>query len=207
MIEVHTTPTANGQKVHIMLAETGLPHRLHVVDLQKGEHRAPGLLALNPIGKIPAIHDPDGPGGPISLGETGAICFYLADKAGMLGPQTPREKAEFDYWAFAISASLAMPFAMQFFFSSLAPERLDWAIETFEASAYRTLAAFEERLTDRPFLAGSRFSVLDALLFPHLATSATRLSQGLAPLPALGAYRDRIAARPKVAEAMGWLTA
>jgi GSH-dependent disulfide-bond oxidoreductase len=205
MIEVFTTPTANGQKVHIMLAETGLAHRLHVVDLQKGEHRAPAMLAHNPIGKIPAIHDPEGPGGPISLGETGAICFYLADKAGMLGPQSAREKAEFDYWAFAISSSLSMPFAMQFYFSNLAPERLDWAIETFEAGAYRTLEAFEARLSDRPYMAGERFSVLDALLFPHLATSAKRLSQGLAPLPALAAYRDRVAARPKVAAAMGWV--
>lgn len=206
MIEVFSTPTANGQKVHIILEETGLPYHVRNVDLKAGEHKSASMLAHNPLGKIPAIHDPQGPDGlPISMGETGAIALYLARKAKKFGPESPREQAEFDYWGHAISASLAAPFAMQFFFSNLAPERVDWAITTFEDAAYRMLHVFEDRIATRHFLVGERFTVIDALLYPHLATSAQRLSKKLAPCPNLARYCDRIGQREGVKRGMAVL--
>jgi GST-like protein len=207
MIELFSTPTANGQKVHIVLEETGLPYTVRNVDLRAGEHRSPAMLAVNPIGKAPALRDPHGPDGlPISLGESAAIVLYLARKAGKLGPEGGREIAEFDYWSHAISASLAPTFAMQFFFTQLAPERVDWTIATFVEAAQRTLHVFEERMATRHFMVGERFTVIDALLYPHLATSAQRLPDGLKTFPNLERYRDRIAQREGVKRGMAVLS-
>jgi len=213
MIEVFSTPTANGHKVHIALEECGLPYHARALNLQAGDHRSPEFLAQNPLGKLPAIHDPEGPDGkPISLGETGAIVFYLCRKAKAFRAKAflaeiPREQAELDFWAYAVNASLAVPLAMQFYFSTLAPERIDWAIATMADGAYRSLAAFEARLADREFLVGARFTAADMLLYPHLAISAQRLPDRLNHLPALRAYVDRIGARPAVQRGMAVLTA
>lgn len=204
-IEVFSTPTANGQKIHIALEETGLAYRAVALDLTKGEHRSMEFLAHNPLGKLPAIHDPDGPSGPISLGETGAIVLYLCRKAGRFLAETPREQAELDYWCFAINASLAMPLAMQFYFSQLAPERVEWAIDTMVAGANRSLTAFEARLAAHDYLVGDRFTAADMLLYPHLAVSAQRLPAKLAAFPALLAYVARVGARPGVQRGMAVL--
>jgi GST-like protein len=208
MIELFSTPTANGQKIHIMLEETGLPYRVRAVDLRAGEHKSDALLKINPLGKIPSLHDPDGPGGvPITLGETGAIALYIARKAGKLGPENAREQAEFDYWSHAISASLAPPFSMQFYFTNLAPERVEWAIEAMTNAAKTMLGVFEDRMATRHFMIGERFTAIDALLYPHLATSAARLPDGVKNFPNLTRYAQRISQREGVKRGMAVLAA
>ena len=99
MIELYSADTPNGQKVHIALEELELPYRVHRVDLSRGEQQHPDFLALNPNGKIPAIVDPDGPGGPpLTLFESGAILWYLAEKTGRLLPADPRDRAVTHQW-------------------------------------------------------------------------------------------------------------
>src|SRR5258708_35460703 len=86
-LQLYSLPTPNGVKVSIMLEEIGLAYEPHLVDIGKNESWTPEFLSLNPNGKIPAILDPDGPGGkPIALFESGAILLYLADKTGKLLP-------------------------------------------------------------------------------------------------------------------------
>lgn len=206
MIEVFSTFSANGQKVHIMLEETGLPYRVRAIDLKAGEHREAAFTAHNPLGKAPAMFDPHGPDGlPIALGESAAIALYIARKAKMFGPESAREQADFDYWAHAISASLAPPFAMQFYFSQLAPERVEWAIDVFVEGARRMLGVFDDRMATRHFMIGERFTAIDALLYPHLASSAARLPTGLADFPNLQRYADRIGRREGVKRGMAVL--
>ena len=95
VIEVHTWPTPNGHKVHIMLEECGLPYAVHAVDIGAGDQFEPGFLAISPNNRMPAIVDPDGPDGkPISLFESGAILIYLADKTGRFLPQKERARYE-----------------------------------------------------------------------------------------------------------------
>jgi GSH-dependent disulfide-bond oxidoreductase len=204
VITLYTVPTANGQKVTIALEECGLPYQFETIDLQAGAHKRPAFLALNPLGKAPALLDPDGPGGaPIALGETGAMVFYLCRKAGGgFMAQTPRAQAEQDFWAFAINASLAMPLAMQFYHANLAPERADWAIDAMTTAARTTLSAFERHLEGQDYLLGAQFSAVDMLLYPHLATSAQRLPGKLTAFPALEAYCARVGARPGVQRGM-----
>ena len=86
-LQLYSLNTPNGVKVSIMLEEFGLPYEAHLVDITKNESWTPEFLSLNPNGKIPAILDPDGPGGkPLALFESGAILVYLADKTGQLIP-------------------------------------------------------------------------------------------------------------------------
>ena len=90
MIELHTWGTPNGRKVSIMLEECGLPYSVHKIDISKGEQHKPEFLKISPNNRIPAIVDPDGPGGkPYSLFESGAILIYLADKTKKFLPSDP----------------------------------------------------------------------------------------------------------------------
>lgn len=198
MIELISAPSVYGQKVHIVLEETGLPYSArHATDTVAG-----------PFGRTPSLYDPHGPDGlPITLGESAAIAFYLARKARKLGPENAREMATFDYWAFAISASLSPQYAMAFYLTDHAPERADWAVEALTKSAQHTLHIFEERIATRHFLAGERFTVLDALLYPHLAMSRQRLTGDLARFPNLERYRERIGQREGVKRGMAVLAA
>ena len=151
MIQLWSVPTANGQKVHIALEEAGLAYSATMIDLPKGEHRTPEFLALNPFGKAPVMRDPDGPGGrEILLAETLAIAWYAAEKAGNeLVAEDPALRAEQLMWASAISSSVAMPFAMQFFATQLAPTPDPWLIETMKGGARGALAVFDARLAEQ----------------------------------------------------------
>ena len=105
-------------------------------------------------------------------------------------------------WASAISSSVAMPFAMQFFATQLAPTPDPWLIETMTGGARGALAVFDARLAEQAFVCGGAFSVVDCLLFPVVATSAKRLKDWLDPYPALRGWHDRILERPGVKRGM-----
>lgn len=101
MIELHFWPTPNGKKVSIALEEMGLPYRLVAVNIGAGDQFKPEFLKLSPNGRMPAIVDPDGPGGqPISIFESGAILQYLGRKSGRFYPQDERSKIDVDQWLF-----------------------------------------------------------------------------------------------------------
>src|SRR5215468_4663083 len=100
-LQLYSLNTPNGVKVSILLEETGLPYEAHLVDIGKSESWTPEFLSLNPNGKIPAIIDPNGPGGkPLGLFESGAILVYLAEKAGKLMPADPARRYETMQWVF-----------------------------------------------------------------------------------------------------------
>src|SRR5678810_140329 len=100
-LQLYSLPTPNGVKVSIMLEEIGLPYEPHTINIGANETWTPEFLSLNPNGKIPAILDPDGPGGkPLALFESGAILIYLADKTGMLVPKDLAQRYECIQWVF-----------------------------------------------------------------------------------------------------------
>src|SRR5881275_1107100 len=100
-LQLYSLPTPNGVKVSIMLEEIGLPYEVHLVDFNKDDQKTAEFLSLNPNGKIPAIIDPNGPGGqPIGLFESGAILVYLAEKTGQLLPADPARRYETLAWVF-----------------------------------------------------------------------------------------------------------
>ncbi len=101
MIDLHTSATPNGQKIHIMLEECGLDYQAHFVDLDGGGQFDPEFLKISPNNKIPVILDRDGPGAePLAVFESGAILFYLAEKTGRVLPAEPRARADVMQWLF-----------------------------------------------------------------------------------------------------------
>ena len=132
MIEVWSWPTPNGHKVHIALEELGLPYRVVPVNIGAGEQFRPEFLAITPNHRIPAIVDPDGPGGkPLQLFESGAILIYLAEKAGRLIPTDPVERLKALQWLMFQMGGVGPMFGQYNHFAAYAPERIPYAVERY----------------------------------------------------------------------------
>lgn len=203
MIDLYSVPTANGQRVHIMLEETGLPYTPHLVDLYGGAHMEQGYLSKNPFGRVPAIVDQDGPGGkPIALFEGHGILYYLAEKSGKFYPDDLATRARIHTWMSAISSNLAPAFSAQFWFTTLAPERSEVAIERYLSEIHRGLKALNEHLANTPFIASDEYTIADILAYPVAATSAARLEDGLANYQNISRWVESISVRPAVQRGM-----
>jgi GST-like protein len=200
MIDLYTVPTANGQKVQIMLEETGLAYTPHLVDLHAGAHRQEPFLRLNPFARVPVIVDRDS--GDFAVGETLAILVYLAEKCGRFLPQDTRGRAEVLQWLSGISANIGPLFRGLFMFTSIVPGRIEPAIAYFRGEAEKAFAMLDRHLADRAYLVGDAYTVADISAYPVAVTSAKSLPAGLAPYANLRRWVDRIAERPAVARGM-----
>lgn len=203
MIELHTTPTANGFKASIMLEETALPYEVHRYDLMRGDHQRPDYLALNPVGRLPLVVDrePEGPE-PISVYGTAAILLYLAEKSGRLLPTVQPARARAFEWLGIVSSDLGPAYSGQFIFSVIAPEKLPFAIEYYERLCRRLLNAMNHALEDRPYLAGSDYSIADVIAYPVAAVSAQRYPGRLDDYPRIADWAASVGARPAVQRGM-----
>jgi GST-like protein len=204
MIEFYSWPTPNGQKVAIMLEETGLPYRIIPVDIQAGDQFAPHFLAISPNNRIPAIVDPDGPGGqPLPVFESGAILIYLAEKAGMLLPGDPRGRMEVLQWLMWQMGNVGPMFGQANHFRSYAPEPIPYAIERYSKEVRRLYGILDKRVAGRPFLAGD-FSIADIATYPWTLLSK-RYEVDMAQYPHARRWQETIAARPAVERGMAHL--
>ena len=197
-IQVHTWPTPNGHKVHIMLEECALPYEAHAVDIGKGEQFAPGFLAISPNNKIPAITDPEGPDGrPISLFESGAILVYLAGKTGRFLPTGDRERYEVLQWLMFQMGGVGPMLGQAHHFRLYAPEQLPYAIERYTNEARRLYGVIDRQLARHAFIAGADYSIADIAIFPWLRSWQ---NQGvvLEEYTHVKAWFDVLAARPAV---------
>ncbi|HSU20547.1 MAG TPA: glutathione S-transferase C-terminal domain-containing protein [Variovorax sp.] len=197
-IQVHTWPTPNGHKVHIMLEECALPYEAHAVDIGKGEQFAPGFLAISPNNKIPAITDPEGPDGrPISLFESGAILLYLAEKTGRLMPRDARARCDVLQWLMFQMGGVGPMLGQAHHFRLYAPEQLPYAIERYTNEARRLYGVIDRQLARHAFIAGADYSIADIAIFPWLRSWQ---NQGvvLEEYTHVKAWFDVLAARPAV---------
>jgi GST-like protein len=166
-IQLYSLPTPNGVKVSIMLEETGLPYEPHAINIGQNETWTPEFLALNPNGKIPAIIDPDGPGGqPLVLFESGAILLYLAEKTGRFLPADPVARIETIQWVFFQMAAVGPMFGqLGFFFKFAGREYEDKRpLERYRAEAHRLIRVLETRLAGRRFIMGDDYTIADIAL-------------------------------------------
>ena len=132
MIDLYTWPTANGYKVHIMLEECGLPYAVHAVDISAGDQFASKFLAISPNNKIPAIVDPDGPGGqPISVFESGAILIYLGEKSGKFWPSDARARTAVLEWLMFQMGGIGPMMGQANVFFRYFPEKIQPAIDRY----------------------------------------------------------------------------
>jgi GSH-dependent disulfide-bond oxidoreductase len=166
-LQLYSLTTPNGVKVSIMLEEIGLPYEAHLVDIGKNESWTPEFLALNPNGKIPAIIDPDGPGGaPIGLFESGAIMIYLADKTGRLLPADPALRYETIQWVFFQNAAIGPMFGQVGYFNKFAGKAIEdkRPLERYVNESKRLLGVVEGRLASRAWIMGDDYTIADISL-------------------------------------------
>jgi len=167
-LQLYSFPTPNGVKVSIMLEEIGLPYEAHMVDITKNETWGPEFLSLNPNGKIPAIVDPDGPGGkPLGLFESGAILLYLAEKTGKLLPTSPAARYETIEWVFFQMAAIGPFFGQVGFFHKFAGKDYEdkRPLKRYADESARLLRVLETRLTGRTWLMGDAYTIADIATF------------------------------------------
>jgi GSH-dependent disulfide-bond oxidoreductase len=166
-IQLYSTPTPNGVKVSIMLEETELPYEPHFINIGQNETWIPEYLALNPNGKIPAIIDPDGPGGkPFALFESGGILLYLAEKTGQLLPSDPVRRYETIQWVFFQMAAVGPMFGQLGFFHKFAGREIEdkRPLERYRNESKRLLGVLETRLEGRDWIMGDEYTIADISL-------------------------------------------
>src|SRR5258708_27863015 len=166
-LQLYSVPTPNGVKVSIALEEIGLTYEPHAIDIGKNETWTPEFLSLNPNGKIPAVIDPDGPGGaPIGLFESGAILLYLAEKTGLLLPSDAARRYETIEWVFFQMAWVGPMFGqVGYFYKSAGREIADKRpLERYRDETKRLLGVLETRLDGRHWIMGDDYTIADISL-------------------------------------------
>src|SRR5688572_10894784 len=208
-LQLYSLPTPNGVKVSIMLEETGLPYEPHLVDFGKNDQMSPEFLSLNPNNKIPAIVDPDGPGGkPLALFESGAILLYLADKTGRFIPQDGAGRYETIQWLMFQMGGIGPMFGQLGFFHKFAGREYEdkRPRDRYVAESKRLLGVLEHRLADRQWLMGDAYTIADIATFPWVRNligfyDAGQLI-GIDDFPNVKRVLAAFAARPAVAKGL-----
>jgi GST-like protein len=168
-LQLYSVPTPNGVKVSVMLEETGLPYEPHLVSFDNRDQLSAEFRSLNPYGKIPAILDPDGPGGrPLPLFESGAILMYLADKTGQFLPQERCARYQTIQWLMFQMAGVGPMFGQLGFFHRFAGKDYEdkRPRDRYVAEARRLLAVLDARLAGRSWITGELYTIADMAIFP-----------------------------------------
>ena len=163
-LQLYSLPTPNGVKVSIMLEELGLPYEVHLVDFNKDDQKTPEFLSLNPNGKIPAILDPDGPGGkPLPLFESGAILQYLAEKTGKLLPSDAARRWQTIQWVHFQMGGIGPMFGQVGFFNKFAGKEYEdkRPLQRYVSEAKRLLGVMEVHLKGRQWFMDDDYTIAD----------------------------------------------
>jgi len=158
MIDLYTAATPNGYKISVTLEEMGLPYRVNLVRLDKGEQKSEEYLAINPNGRIPTIVDRDN--GDFAVFESGAIMIYLAEKTGQLLPADDKGRSLVIQWLMFQMAGIGPMMGQANVFYRYAPEKIPYAIERYQREILRLFAVLDKRLSNNEYLAGD-YSIAD----------------------------------------------
>jgi GST-like protein len=200
-IALYYWPTPNGWKISIMLEECGLPYVIKRINIGKGEQFAPDFLAIAPNNRIPAIVDPDGPGGePISVFESGAILQYLGRKTGQFYPTNERARVACEEWLFWQVGGLGPMAGQCHHFRIYAPEQVPYAIARYTNEVNRLYGVMNRRLEGRDYLAGD-YSIADMACIGWVR-SWERQGQNIQDFPHVERWMERMLARPAVARGL-----
>jgi len=168
-LQLYSLPTPNGVKVSIMLEETALPYEAHRVSFDANEQMSPEFLSISPNNKIPAILDPNGPGGkPLALFESGAILIYLADKTGQFMPHESAGRYETIQWLMFQMGGIGPMFGQVGFFNKFAGKHYEdkRPRDRYVAESKRLLGVLNRRLADRAWIMGDEYTIADMATFP-----------------------------------------
>ena len=195
-IALYYWPTPNGHKISILLEELGVPYEVHPVNIGQGEQFAPAFLKISPNNRMPAIVDPDGPGGrPISVFESGAILQYLGRKHGRFYPKDERARVQVEEWLFWQVGGLGPMAGQANHFMTYTKEDLPYPKQRYTDEVHRLFGVMNKRLATRKFLAGA-YSVADMASWSWVLSASKHVP--LDEFPHLKAWRDRVGARKAV---------
>ncbi|MDJ0610911.1 MAG: glutathione S-transferase N-terminal domain-containing protein [Kiloniellales bacterium] len=200
-LDLYTWTTPNGRKISIALEELELPYRVHPINIGKGDQHAPEFLAISPNNKIPALVDPEGPGGePLALFESGAILLYLAEKTGRLMPAEPVARLTALQWLMWQMGGFGPMLGQAHHFRRFAPEQIPYAVDRYTNETRRLYGVLDKRLAEAEFLAGD-YSMADIATFPWAARHEWQGIE-LEEFPQVKRWYDVIAERPAVVRGM-----
>lgn len=209
-LQLYSLPTPNGVKVSIMLEETGLPYEPHLVSFDTEDQFSPEFLSLNPNNKIPAILDPDGPGGkPLALFESGAILLYLADKTGRFIPVDAARRYETIQWVMFQMGGIGPMFGQLGFFHRFAGKAYEdkRPRDRYVAESKRLLGVLERHLAGRAWMMGEDYTIADIAIFPWVRNLIgfyeARDLVGFDDFPNVARVLEAFVARPAVVKGLG----
>lgn len=196
-IELYYWPTPNGYKISIFLEEAAIPYEVRYVNIGKGDQFKPEFLKISPNNRMPAIVDPEGPGGePISVFESGAILQYLGRKFGKFYPTDERGRVEVEQWLFWQVGGLGPMAGQANHFRNYAKEKIEYAIKRYTDECNRLYGVMNKRLADREFLAGD-YSIADMACVGWVRSYEGQ-GQDLNEFPNLKRWFETLMARPAV---------
>ena len=202
MIDFYALTSPNVQKIFIMLEECGLPYNLKPVDVWNSEQFTPEFTKINPLQKVPAIVDSEGPGGkPYTVIESGAILIYLAEKTGKFMPKDAAKRYDTIQWLMVQMANVGPMCGQLVHFSKYAPAGQDYGHGRYRTQVNKVFDVYEQRLTSQPYVGGDEYTIADIAAFPWLRNIAL-LAIDLSGRPHLKAWIDRIEARDGVKRAL-----
>jgi len=203
MIDFYALTSPNVQKVFIMLEETGLPYNTKYIDVWNGDQFSPEFTKINPLQKIPAIVDTDGPGGtPYTVIESGAILLYLAEKTGKFIPHDPVKRYDTIQWLMVQMANVGPMSGQLVHFSKFAPAGQDYANARYRTQVNKIYDVYDAKLAKTAYVAGDEYTIADMAAFPWLR-NVDLLAIDLSKRPHVKAWIDKIGARDAVKRAYG----
>lgn len=199
-IDLFFWPTPNGFKVTIFLEEADIPYTVHPINIGKGDQFKPDFLAIAPNNRMPAIVDPEGPGGkPISIFESGAILQYLGRKFGLFYPTDERRRVMVEEWLMWQMGGFGPMLGQNHHFNQYAPEKLPYAMKRYTDETHRLYGVLNKQLEGRDFIAGD-YSIADMACLGW-ARGWERQGMDIAEFPNVGRWIDALMARPAVQRA------
>ncbi|MDD3935432.1 glutathione S-transferase N-terminal domain-containing protein [Rhodoferax sp.] len=180
-LQLYSLPTPNGVKVSIMLEELGLPYEAHLVNFETSDQLSPEFIATFPNNKIPAILDPNGPGGePLALFESGAILLYLAEKTGQFIPADAAARYETIQWLMFQMGGIGPMFGQVGFFTIFAGRDFEdkRPRDRYVAESRRLLGVLNQRLETRAWVMGDAYTIADIAIFPWVRNLIERYHAG-----------------------------
>jgi GST-like protein len=200
MIDFYMADTPNVKKVTLMLEECGLSYASHQLDLQKLEQKKPDFLEINPNGRVPAIVDHEGPyGSKLSVFESGAILYYLAEKTGKFMGNTLTEKTKVMEWVMFQMSAIGPNIGNYHFGSKMEPKNLAY-VERFDKETRRIIGVMNTQLNKYTYLAGDFYSIADMCSYFWMKGGLQMHSEWFETAPSVRRWLETVGERPAVSK-------
>lgn len=197
-LDFYYAPTPNGWKISILLEELDIPYTTHLLNLGKGDQFTPEFLTISPNNRMPAIVDHDTTGDPVSVFESGAIMWYLAEKTEKFLSPDPVKRKETLEWLFWQTGNQGPMGGQHSHFHNYAPEdeKTGYAAQRYKGEYIRCIGVLERRLTGRGYIVDD-YSIADIMCWPWILI-AKAMNVPLDDFPNVSAWRTRIKDRAAV---------